>query len=533
MPARVGDSPESGTSRQPSGVVYYYHDSVNEGRTASGLFVNKTGDSDSGGIYTARTMSRYGNTFLGNPHSAFSTSGFAEGQLYDVPGWHEMGHNRCPQYINDYNFVENFDSRKQNHFAGLPSAVLSGKKSTNEIIIKPPTIYDKAYLKYKMSMSAVSNLEYLSGKPIILGYENDRHGNLNSTSTYVMWPRNTSTSGASAVERNLDCWYNKKPITCFSVYGNIHTFNTHMTLLSPRHALMAFHIFDDFAQDTIFGGAYKANPANGYMHTLTAATTAYRYKTTQQLASSGFYGTPITNRIKQGASAGMFSYFMDLSSNKQKGIVADFVAGTHPDDPGGFLHDPVSRDYVYRDGVAVSGYDGSSDLTSDYDMCVVLLKDPITLDVDYATFMTDADIDTLSAGHMIACGPSKEGAFCIENVGRHLGVNVCPDPADPLFEWSRWSNRDAHQNRVGDSSSPGFIYNNNRLYIHQVALTVPSNIYTTRPASVSMESVGTPKLFKGLQGKYARNWIQNAMNYLSDINSVPRHNLVTIPLSAT
>ena len=93
----------------------------------------------------------------------------------------------------------------------------------------------------------------------------------------------------------------------------------------------------------------------------------------------------------------MFSYFMDLNSNKQKGIVADFVAGTHPDDPGGFLHDPVSRDYVYRDGVAVSGYDGSSDLTSQYDMCVVLLKDPITLDVDYATFMTDADIDTLSA----------------------------------------------------------------------------------------------------------------------------------------
>ena len=107
------------------------------------------------------------------------------------------------------------------------------------------------------------------------------------------------------------------------------------------------------------------------------------------------------------------------------------------------------------------------------------------------------------------------------------------NPADPLFEWSRWSNRDAHQNRVGDSSSPGFIYNNNRLYIHQVAKTVPANIYTTRPGSVTMESVGTPKLFKGLQGKYARNWIQNAMNYLSDINSVPRHNLVTIPLSAT
>ena len=190
-----------------------------------------------------------------------------------MPGWHEMGHNRCPQYINDYNFVENFDSRKQNHFAVYLRQFYQLRKIKDEIIIKPPTIYDKAYLKYKMSMSAVSNLEYLSGKPIILGYENDRHGNLNSHRTLLMLcGLETLQLGESQrIERNLDCWYNKKPITCFSVYGNIHTFNTHMTLLSPRHALMAHHIFDDFAQDTIYGGAYKANPANGYMHTLTAA----------------------------------------------------------------------------------------------------------------------------------------------------------------------------------------------------------------------------------------------------------------------
>ena len=501
--------------------------------------MNKT-THDSGRV---RYKSRYSSTLLESAVSGFSITGFAEGQLYDVPGWHEMGHNRCPQYINDYDFVENLDARKVSHFAGLPSAVLSGKKSTNEIIIKPPTIYDKAYLKYRTSVSGYTGYEYLSGMPIIMGYENDRRatdepegylGGLHRTfnGDYVFWPRSTSpTSGVSAIERNLDCWYNKKPITCFSVYGNIHSFNTHMTLLSPRHALIALHIFDDFGTDTIFGGAYRANSVNGYMHTLTAATSAYLYKTTQQLASSGIYGEPVTNRIKQGAVANMFGYFMDLNSNMQKGVIADFVAGSHPDDPGGWIYNPITRPIKYRNGVPVSGFGGNTNGSSPHDMCVVLLKDPITLDVDYATFMTEADVDSLSAGHMISCGPSKEGTFNIENAGRHLNIVACPDPADPLFEWTRWSNRNAHETRNGDSSSPSFIYNNNRLYLHVQHYHTQSEIYGNAIKSVS-QTTGQRALFKGIQGKYARNWIQNAMNHLSDINGVPRHDLVVIPLSA-
>jgi len=534
MPKRDEDGYEYDTSRQPSGVVNYYHDSINEGTIASGLFVNKTGDGTNSSSYTQRKYSRYSPTWLKLPATGFSTSGYPDGQLYDAPGWHEIGHNRCPQYINDYNFAENFDTRKQIYFSGLPSAVLSAKLRKQDIIIKPPTIYDKAYLKYKMSLSEEPGLEHLSGMPIILGFDNDRSGNLYRGGQYQIWPRVNSTSGVSAIERNLDCWYNKKPITCFSVYGNLHTFNTHMTLLSPRHALIASHIFDDFQKDTVFGGAYRAKSVNGYKYTLTAAASAYLYKTTQQLASSGIYGTPITNRIKQGASANAFAYFMDLDSNMQKGIIADFVAGTHPDDPGGQIYNPITREVVYRDGVAVSGFAGNSDGSSFHDMCVVLLKDPITLDVDYATFMSDSDIDTLSAGRgsIIACGPSKEGTFNIEDVGRHLNTSICTDVADPLFEWGRFSNRDAHQDRVGDSSSPGFLYNNNRLYLHVQALTVPNGIYTTRSSAIRHGSIGQPELFKGIQSRYSRNWIQNAMNYLSDINGVPRHDLVVVPLSA-
>lgn len=181
------------------------------------------------------------------------------------------------------------------------------------------------------------------------------------------------------LERNPDCWYNQKAMTCFTVSSEFHNFAGHATLLSPRHAIIATHIWDDF-------------------------------------------GSPLDK----------YFYFMDLSGNIQK------VKGLDSEDIGN-------------------------------DLTVVLLLDEVTLDVDYATFMLDSDIDNYDFRESTGCAPSKEGYFSIEKIAQlsWFGLRFPMEDEREWF-WSRWYLAGLGS-RSGDSSSPIFIHNGDKLFFTSIS----------------------------------------------------------------
>ena len=222
-----------------------------------------------------------------------------------------------------------------------------------------------------------------------------------SGNQYPIWDEQVSN-----LERNPDCWYYKKSMTCFSIWSNLQSFAGHATLLSPRHALVSMHVFDDFD------------------------------------------GSPMDGTIARPNALAKQYTFEDMSGNQQT------VSG-------------LDYEFIY------------SSLVLQSDMVVLLLSEEITLDVDYASFFTDSDFASYNYRDVTGCGPTKEGYFCIEDVGQIHVIGLSePIESQDKFKWSRYNNPSNDVDRVGDSSSPYFIYNGDTLYFVAIASTKTSYPYT-------------------------------------------------------
>jgi len=226
-----------------------------------------------------------------------------------------------------------------------------------------PTDSDRAYMQYKDT-----------GNPILLDA---------GDASFPNW----SAIPIANMERNPNCWYYKKPMTCFTVQSEFYGYAGHIIALSPRHGIIAEHVRDDF---------------------------------------------PSTWQDKK-------FWFMDMNNTAQE------LQGL---------------DYENLTGLDTT------------DITVVLFDEPLTLDVDYATFMTDTDSNAYDSRDVTAVGPSKEGIFSIETESQMCSVGLrYPIESQPEFEWSRWNNPSEDWARIGDSSSPTFFYNDTTLYYMFSALS--------------------------------------------------------------
>jgi hypothetical protein len=239
----------------------------------------------------------------------------------------------------------------------------------------------------------------------------------------------TGIGGITNIKRNSLCWYYKKAMTCFTVFSTNNSFAGHATLISPRHAIMSTHIFDD--------------------------------------------------------PTGRLMYWMDMNDNYEE------------------------RDYI----------DSISFPWLEEDVTVMLLDSAVTLDVSFATFMTDIDSDNFDVRDVRGCGPSREGYFSIENIGQMCSIGI---PADyenaPEYKWSRWDNPQGDRGRFGDSSSPYFFYNDDTLFLAGIIRSSQS----TYPYMASGVQVYN-NTFRGLCGTYMKRLLQAAMNTLDERNGITEH----------
>jgi hypothetical protein len=244
-------------------------------------------------------------------------------------------------------------------------------------------------------------------------------------------PATFTEKDVSELERNPNCWYNTKAITCFSVMSEFHSFAAHVTMLSPRHAMIATHIWDDFAESEAKAKKY---------------------------------------------------WFMDLAGNTEEHTTLDFES--------------VGQDIT-----------------------VLLMDSTVALDVDYATFLLDTDINNYNFRESTGCAPSREGFFTIEKLAQlsYLGLPDIEEDQDEWL-WSRWA-RAGFGSRVGDSSSPLFIYHGATLYFTNLAFI--RTVYPWRPTGTC---IGSTDGYNMISTKSA---LKTAMDALDDRNGgLPHYNLV-------
>jgi hypothetical protein len=414
------------------------------------------------------------------------------------------------------------------------------------------TYKQRAYLRYKTgSANILQGPKPASavGAPVIIGL--GKHDDNN----YGHWPANFTSNDAygnplsqgfsgfpdllgsnfanvSALRRNEDCWYFKKAITCMSIASQYGIMGSHCVALSPRHGLMATHVEDDYGS-----------------------------------------GKPI--------------WFMDLSGNTEQRTRVNTTDGNG--DKKGLVELQGSSGFPLP--LAASGHSlsASRSLT---DITVIYWDNPLSGDYEYATFMTDTDCDKNLSGVVNAVTPSKDGTLCIEALA--IGPNYLFLPtalneyeryvysasnvdtqngiSGHMYQWSRYNSKlgdygengeilngpDVYpyitadgsysrnirgasvlkghfeQSRVGDSSSPVFIYNNNVLFLQDLLYQTAGYYYKGKLHNHAGRVAGnsTPRSIRGLNDPYAKKSIQDAMDYLSEINGTQKYTLTTKPISA-
>ena len=262
-----------------------------------------------------------------------------------------IGYETLPYYTKNY-YVP---AQTASPFASLP-----------DILDDTPADIDRAFMKYKDT-----------GLPIILD---------SGTADFPNWDQIPIAN----MERNTDCWYYSKAMTCFSVQSQFQGFAAEITAISPRHGIMAEHVRDDY---------------------------------------------PSTWQDKK-------IWFMDMNNNYQEVQAIDY------------------------ENITITGGVTNEDVT------VLLFNNALTLDMEYATFMTDAESNAYDSRDVHAVGPSKEGIFSIETESQMCSMGLRhPIEEQPEYLWSRWNNPNGDTERIGDSSNPGFMYNGTTLFYMFSALT--------------------------------------------------------------
>lgn len=420
----------SGNSDQPTEIkelqnIYTYSFS-NVGNYSNGFIYDfKLVDSVSGALVDLSHPNK--------PYANYIISKTDDKRKYYIEsdGINQLGFYDSPLWVEN-TFVEDI---KEAPFAKIPDSILD----------KTPEDSDRYYL-----------LDKTTGEPYI--------PRLPDGWQYPYF----SEKPPSELTRNPNCWYYKKAMTCFSIWSDWHGFSGHLTLLSPRHALISEHIRDDFG------------PNEG-----TPFSTGYKYRSIS---------------------------FMDLSGNYQtvKPI------------------DSITLGYNYE----TSGYDHYQ-----YDLAVLTLDNEITLDVDYASFMTDSDIDNFDYRMVeYGCGPSKEGIFSLERLYQNFCLGTRDvylrygneSPKDNTFYWSRYNNKYGVIDRVGDSSSPGFIYHDEILYLMFLAWTQGRIPFSLGTDSNSING----SAINSLRTTNIKSLIQQAMNDMDDRNGYTEHfTIQEVPIS--
>jgi hypothetical protein len=164
------------------------------------------------------------------------------------------------------------------------------------------------------------------------------------------------------------------------------------------------------------------------------------------------------------------------------------------------------------------------------DVTILLFDNTLTVDIDYATFLTDADSNAYNSRGARSCGPSKEGIFSIERESQMCASGL-PFPMDeqPEYEWSRFSNgHNNATNRSGDSSSPTFWYHGSVLYLFQTALFQSGFPYDGSASNSSC--INNPE-DRGYNNPTFKASIKTAMDALDDRNGgLTHYNLVEVPI---
>ena len=254
------------------------------------------------------------------------------------------------------------------------------------------------------------------------------------------------------VVRNEQCWCHSKALTCMSVLADLWGFRTMVTLLSPRHVIIAEHIRGGF------------NPNSG-----TPYATGYKNKDLP---------------------------FMDMDNNIQivRGIDSQTIGFDY--DAGVYIPDEILSDTA-----------------------ILLLSEPITLDVEYAKVLPAEFADNAQCTPPISVAPTKEGTIAVERmaelqtsgIGGFTGYDNMSK--NPEYQWSRWP---ANSSRIGDSSRPTFIYDGDQFFLCSVALTYGKFGFDNGKCI-------TNKYFRGLGTTDAQAKIQKAMNDLDDRNGYTEH----------
>lgn len=159
------------------------------------------------------------------------------------------------------------------------------------------------------------------------------------------------------------------------------------------------------------------------------------------------------------------------------------------------------------------------------DLCILLFDNQITVDIDYAAFMTDSSVTSYNHIDSYACGPSKEGIFSIETESQLAWSGLkYPITEQPEYQWSRYNNPNGDTGRIGDSSSPAFLYNGEDLILLYSTLFVGSYPYSS---GLSFSFSTSSPIDLGFSNPNLKGSIKTAMDALDDRNGILTHyNLV-------
>lgn len=170
---------------------------------------------------------------------------------------------------------------------------------------------------------------------------------------------------------------------------------------------------------------------------------------------------------------------------------------------------------------AISGVSSDEGVQSYPNISILLLDSPISLDVEYAKFLSEGYSNNSERKILTSVGPTKEGVFCIEQVaGMAITGLRYPAITQAEYQWSRF-NPTFNKGRVGDDSRPVFIYNGDEL-LFTVTLSWGGDGTTFPYGGYGSDGMGNYEL-GGFGTSYMTRNIEEAMKNLDLRHGITSH----------